>query len=50
MKKIYINPSMEVIKIATQQMLAYSGDPTNPTPGDAGSGAAREFDFEEGLF
>ncbi len=34
MKKTYINPSMEVIKIATQQMLAGSG--TIPM-GDAGS-------------
>ena len=46
-KKEYINPEMEVVKIVTHGMLAtspFSGDPTNPTPGDAGGAAAPEFD------
>lgn len=32
MKKIYSNPKINVIKIATQQMLALSNVETNSTP------------------
>ena len=50
MKKEYIYPEIEVVELKAQhQLLAgspYSGDPTNPTPGDAGGAAAPEFDFE----
>lgn len=47
MKKTYIIPEMEVVKIATQQMLASSttsiefGDPAG-----GGSAVSREFDDE----
>ena len=46
MKKTYINPTIEVIKIATQQMLALSIETTS-TRQDPGSAAGREFDFDE---
>ena len=45
MKKTYINPVMEVIKIASQtQMLAGSTVPTGTTPTDPGNSDAPEFD------
>ena len=49
MKKTYINPAMEIIKIATQQMLAGSTLSVGDTPTDPGSSDAREFDdwFDE---
>ena len=46
MKKTYINPQIEVIKIVTQQMLALSIE-TNSTRKDPGSAAGREFDFDD---
>lgn len=49
MKKAYINPEMEIIKIGTQQMLADSkmgyGDPTNTI--DAPSLDWEDDDWEE---
>ncbi len=47
MKKTYINPSMEVIKIGTQQMLAAS---TMSVQGDYNSDVtigSNEFSFDE---
>ena len=45
MKKTYISPSMETVKIASQaQMLAGSTVPTGTTPTDPGSSDARGFD------
>ena len=49
MKKTYINPVIEVIKIASQtQMLAGSTVPTGTTPTDPGNSDAPEFndDFD----
>jgi hypothetical protein len=49
MKKEYIFPEIEVVELKAQHQLlagSFSGDPTNPTPGDAGGAAAPEFDFE----
>ena len=47
MKKTYINPVMEVIKIATQQMLANStlgyGDPVETAAG----AESRSFNFDD---
>ena len=47
MKKTYINPELEVIKIATQQMLANStlgyGDPVSTAEG----AESRSFDFDD---
>jgi hypothetical protein len=47
MKKTYINPEMEIVKVQTQQMLAVSNlgidssaSPINPSDADS-----REFDF-----
>lgn len=53
MKKAYINPKMEVIKITTMQMLA--GSPDGATNGlypnassvDAGDIDARGYDFDD---
>ena len=51
MKKTYINPEMEVVVINAQQQLLtgspFSGDPSNPSSGDAGGAAAPDFDFED---
>ena len=50
MKKTYINPELEVIKIATQQMLAHSGPQisTGSTPTDPSTSDMPGFtDFEE---
>ena len=45
MKKTYINPELEVIKIASQtQMLAGSTVPVDPTPENPGNSDAPEFD------
>ena len=47
MKKTYINPVIEVIKIASQtQMLAGSTVPTGTTPTDPGNSDAPEFNDE----
>ena len=50
MKKTYINPSLEVVKIATQQMLAvsnrgFSGDAATTTNNEYDD--ARSFDFDD---
>ena len=49
MKKTYISPSMETVKIASQaQMLAGSTVPTGTTPTNPGSSDARgTFDFDD---
>ena len=47
MKKEYINPEMEVVEIKAQHQLlagSFTGNTSNPTPGDAGGAAAPEFD------
>ncbi len=45
MKKTYINPVIEVIKIASQmQMLAGSTIPTDSNPENPGNSDAPEFD------
>ena len=51
MKKIYLNPKMDIIKIKTYGMIATSdpqvtADPTE-TPVDAGSVESRFFSFDE---
>lgn len=43
MKKQYINPSMEVIKIETQQLIAASLNKI----GEVSEPLSREFDFDE---
>ncbi len=43
MKKAYINPQMEIVKVATQQMLAASGD-LGMNGGSASEWGAREDD------
>jgi len=43
MKKTYINPQMEIVKVATQQMLAASGD-LDLQSGSASEWGAREDD------
>ena len=52
MKKAYINPELEVIKIATQQMLAFSAgnSPSDPERGDADGAAAPGMDFDTNMF
>ena len=49
MKKIYINPSIDVYEIkVNHQLLAGSDyDPTNPTSGDAGDAASRRFIYDD---
>ncbi len=52
MKKTYKNPQMEIVQLASVQLLAGSEINVNGNYG-TGSGittGAREFDFEEGLF
>ena len=45
MKKTYINPELEVIKIASKtQMLAGSSVPTDPNPANPSSSDAPGFD------
>ncbi len=46
MKKTYINPSIEVIKIATQQMLAGSPNPSFTTTGETATMEGRESDSD----
>ncbi len=47
MKKIYINPEMEVVKIQTMQMLAASQfDTNNEVPDEYGSRKG-SFDFDD---
>ena len=51
MKKTYINPELEVIKIATQQMLAASTELLDTGSYDGGEIFAPENDFiDEELF
>jgi hypothetical protein len=52
MKKTYINPEMEIIKIASQQqMLAGSTIPTGSTPTDPSLTDAHEgFTFDDDAF
>jgi len=45
MKKAYINPQMEIVKVATQQMLAASGD-LDLQSGSASEWGAREDEYE----
>lgn len=50
MKKTYIMPSVEVVKISVAQMLASSPTGSNVYGGEAPSGSAgfsRGYDFEE---
>ena len=46
MKKEYMTPEMEVVKIETQQIIAASID-INTTPIDPSIAAGREFDFDD---
>ncbi len=46
MKKTYINPTMEIVKVATQQMLAASGDVLLQS-GSASEWGAREDDGDD---
>ena len=45
MKKTYINPTLEVVKMATQQMLAASGDVVLQS-GSASEWGSHEDDFD----
>ena len=45
MKKTYINPQMEIVKVATQQILAASGD-VQLQSGSASEWGAREDEYE----
>ena len=48
MKKAYINPEMEVIKIAIhQQVLTQQSIVTNPDPVNPGSSDAPGFDWDD---
>jgi len=44
MKKTYINPAMETVKIATQQMLAMS---VSETEVDGSKALGRDYDFDD---
>ena len=48
MKKTYINPNLFIVNMATQQMLAASGDNVgvNTTPVDPNSSDGRGDDFD----
>lgn len=46
MKKTYINPAMNVVKIETQKMLAASGD-VHLGSGNASEWGSRENDWED---
>jgi hypothetical protein len=46
MKKYYINPEMNVVKIATMQMLAASNEQPLQT-GEATEWGSRSFDFDD---
>ena len=45
MKKIYINPKMEIVEIQVQQLLAGSL-PTGSTPTSPGSSDAPEYEYD----
>ncbi len=45
MKKTYMNPTMEVVKIQTQQMLAASNTLPLGDPGSATDAEARDLEF-----
>ena len=48
MKKIYINPTMEIVKVQTMQMLASSVDASidsTPTSNDDALGHGDEYDW-----
>jgi len=49
MKKTYMNPSLEVVKIATQQMLAASVDAAinGQQSNEAALGRDYDFDFDD---
>ena len=49
MKKSYINPSMEIVKIQTQQMLAVSTQNVEFGEGtmSGGNACSRDFDFDD---
>lgn len=47
MKKIYINPEMAVIKIATQQMMATSNLGYGDAVSTAEGAESRSFDFDD---
>lgn len=49
MKKTYINPELNVVRIATQHMIATSGPLVDGTTGDVNDLLSREaeFDLEE---
>ena len=51
MKKTYINPELEVVKLQTMQMMATSVIDISETPiTDSSDIGARELDFEEEEF
>ncbi len=51
MKKTYINPTLEVVKINTgAQLLAGSTIPTGTTPTDPSGSDARWFDDDDSFF
>ncbi len=47
MKKIYVNPELNVIRIATQQMIATSGPLVDGSTSDVDDLLSREADFDE---
>ena len=47
MKKIYVNPELNVIRIATQQMIATSGPLVGGSTSDVDDLLSREADFDE---
>ena len=46
MKKIYVNPELNVIRIATQHMIATSGPVVGGTTSEVDDLLSREADFE----
>ena len=46
MKKTYVNPELNVVRIATQQMIATSGPLVSGTTSDEDDLLSREADFE----
>ena len=46
MKKIYVNPELNVIRIATQHMIATSGPLVGGSTDNVGDLLSREADFE----
>ena len=47
MKKTYINPTMEIVKVQTQQMLAASTEMNLNSGGTASEWGARSNDFDD---